>query len=169
MGGEGEIEVDGTVNGGIAAGSRLKPDADGYGIRALDSDDAYAIALDPATTKGVRVRVLIFWTQGAKVGAKASASATDAALTVAEINGRAYTVLLSANGTAALAVPGAEEVCAGTRITVKKTGTAGAVTITPAKGTIAGGATHTALDAQSDIATFTAIGTDWVLTSSNIA
>ena len=46
---------------------------------------------------------------------------------------------------------------------------ANAVTITPSGGTINGGANYTALDAVGDVATFVALGTDWVLANSTIA
>ena len=78
-------------------------------------------------------------------------------------------ITCSNNGVCALAVPGADTVPSGTRMKIIKSGTAGAVTITPASGTIAGGATHAALDAQSDLACFEAQGSEWVIYYSVIA
>ena len=103
------------------------------------------------------------------VFATTSASATTAALTAAQISGKVASITLSVAGVAALALPGAATVTAGTQVTVKKTGTVGAVTITPAAGTIAGASTHALITAQNDSCTFMALGTDWVLLNSVIA
>ncbi len=98
-------------------------------------------------------------------------SNTTGAITLANIisgNGYAY-VDMSYAGAAALAIPGAAAVPGNSRIRVLKSGSAGAITITPASGTIAGGATHTAIDATSDTAVFVAVGSDWKIEYSVIA
>jgi predicted RecA/RadA family phage recombinase len=99
------------------------------------------------------------------VGATSSATAiTLTAATMAPM----HTIIASAAGTQAVAIPAAAD-CAGYVFTLRKTGTAGAVTVTPADDTIASGATYTACDAQNDNATFAAIGTDWVLVRATLA
>lgn len=103
------------------------------------------------------------------VYATTSASSTTAALTAAQVSGKHAFITCSYAGAAALAVPAAATVTPGSTFTLKKTGSAGAITITPAAGTIAGGATHTAVDADGDVATFVALGTDWVLANNVIA
>ena len=97
----------------------------------------------------------------------ATSSATAITLTASTLK-PVHAIIASAAGTQAVAVPAAAD-CAGYQFTLRKTGTAGAVTLTPAAGTLAGGATHAACDAQNDFATFVAIGADWVLLSSVIA
>ncbi len=78
---------------------------------------------------------------------------------------RNISVIATKNGTQAFTLP-TIAACggAGAILFVRKTGTAGAITITAGSGnTIAGGATHATIDAQNDWAMFVAIGTGWVL------
>lgn len=107
--------------------------------------------------------------QGLQTSVYAVSSGTAITVTSAQVSGKTFTVIASAAGTQAVAIPGAATVVAGTVMIIKKTGSAGAVTITPGAGTIAGGATHAALDALNDVAMFVAVGTDWVLGPSVIA
>lgn len=96
-------------------------------------------------------------------------SASTITVTAAQLAGGTFTAIASAAGTQAVTLEGGATVKAGTRFVLRKTGSAGAVTITPTTGTIAGGATHTACDAQNDWAVFVSDGTNWVLESSVIA
>lgn len=96
-------------------------------------------------------------------------SASTITVTAAELANGTYTAIASAAGTQAVTLEGGATVKAGTRFVLRKTGSAGAVTITPTTGTIAGGATHASCDAQNDWAVFVSDGTNWVLESSVIA
>lgn len=95
---------------------------------------------------------------------------TSSASTTVEAHhfGNGYLSVRSTQSTSnALAIPAAASV-PGARIRVVRTVT-GACTITPASGTIAGGASHNSLDAANDWAIFEAVGTDWVVNDSAIA
>lgn len=69
----------------------------------------------------------------------------------------------SNNGTQAVSLISAALVPVGSKFKLEKTGTAGAVTITPTAGTIAGGATDATNDAQGDFSTYISDGTNWLL------
>lgn len=95
----------------------------------------------------------------------AAASAAAGAGTLAPTAARVITCIASAAGAQGITLP-TIAACggAGAVLWVRKTGSAGAVTITAGSGnTIASGATHVAIDAQDDWAQFVAVGTDWVL------
>lgn len=97
-----------------------------------------------------------------------SSSGTTITLTLADIVGGHLTLKTTSTSAIALAVPAASGLT-GCRITIIHSAGTNAITITPASGTIAGGSTHAALDAAGDLATFVAIGTDWVLENNKIA
>lgn len=130
---------------------------------------------DAAASAGVNVRLAPFCEAPIqfhkRLANSVTSSATAITLTAASFSTIAHTVIASAAGTQAVATPAlAEGIAQGQVLIVKKTGSAGAVTITAGTGTtIAGGATYATLDAQNDVAIFVFIGTDWVLTTNNIA
>lgn len=165
--GIGLLEVN-AASANIVAGDMLVPSTGGIGIKST-TGVGYAEALEPATADGVKIRVLIrSLNAGQRAVVVSSASATAMAVTAAQLAGGRVLAINTTAGVAALAIPAAASV-PGAELTLKKTGSAGAVTITPAAGTIGGGSTHTACDAQNDTATFVAVGADWVLTHSNLA
>lgn len=162
-----------TVN--IAPGDPIKCAASGLGEKAtIPGEKYFARAIDAASADGVLIEVIVeSGSVGFAAGLVSGASETDAdgtaEITQAELDGyNSYAITASYDGAVALAIPAAAN-NAGKFLFVNKTGTAGAVTITPASGTVAGGATHAAIDAQNDNALFQAIGTDWVIVSSSIA
>lgn len=78
---------------------------------------------------------------------------------------RVITIIASAAGAQGVTLP-TIAACggAGAILWVRKTGSAGACTLSAANGnTIVGGATHATIDAQNDWAQFVAVGTEWVL------
>ena len=104
-------------------------------------------------------------------------SAVTAVLTKADFMAPSFTLKLTVStaGTAAVTVPQATTFIApGAKLEFKKTGTAGAITITPtASNTVNGTTSHAACDAQNDLAEYnlTGVGTtaDWALGPSVIA
>lgn len=130
---------------------------------------------DSATT--VKVRLAPFCespNQGvAGLGTHSVSSASAVTLTVAtHFRNRAVcAVIASAAGTQAIATPAlAEIIPQGALLFVKKTGSAGAVTITAGTGTtIVGGATVADQDAQNDLSLYMFVGTEWLRVSSVIA
>lgn len=157
----------------IAVGDPLKADASGKAVKASTGENIIAIALDPATADNLLIRCAVVAPNSAVSSAATLASTvstTSGEVTAAQLNAAIHVFVNTTNASAtALAIPGAASVPNGRLLTVKRTGGANAVTITPAAGTIAGGATHTALDAVGDVATFVALGTDWVLANRTIA
>jgi hypothetical protein len=155
----------------IAAGDFLKVGTSaGILIKASTGETFCARALEPATVDGTEIKIQILVNgQSVVANSGSTISGASGSLTVADIDGKSYTLLSSNNGILALSIPGAASVAAGTRLIVRKTGTAGAVTITPAAGTIVGGATYAAIDAQNDHAEFIPVGTQWVILTSTIA
>lgn len=97
-----------------------------------------------------------------------SSSGTTITLTAADLVGGHCTLKTTSTSAIALAIPAAASYT-GCRLTVIHSAGTSAITITPASGTIAGSSTHAALDAAGDLATFVAIGTDWVLENRSIA
>lgn len=89
--------------------------------------------------------------------------------TIGDLWYRFTSIICSNNGVCALAIPGASNFPNGTRIRVKKTGTAGAVTITPAAGTIDGASSVNSQDAQNDLSEYIAVGADWARSYNVIA
>ena len=118
-----------------------------------------------ATTAYIRLAPFADELRTGVVGATSSATAiTLTASTIKPV----HTIIASAAGTQAVAIPAAAD-CAGYNLFLRKTGTAGAVTTTPSAGTIAGGANLATTDAQGDFVHLVAIGTDWVIVNSVIA
>jgi hypothetical protein len=167
--GPGMAEVLGnTVN--IAAGDSLKASTNGCLAKALPGELAIAFAEEPCTEDNADIRIFIQrHIAGDSSSVFTSITGASGSVTAAGLGIGGGAVFCSNNGVCALAIPGGASVRAGTRLIVYKTGTAGAVTITPATGTIAGGATHTAIDAQNDRAEFISDGTNWLITWSVIA
>jgi hypothetical protein len=162
------------VNGGttsIAAGDLLKVGtSDGVLVKASAGDVFAARALEAASSDGATIQVVILTGgQAAVLNAGKTIAGATGSLTQAEIDGRSFTLVSSNNGVLALAIPAANSVGAGTRLVVLKTGTAGAVTITPASGTINGAATYAAIDSANDRAEFIPVGNNWFILSSTIA
>jgi hypothetical protein len=157
----------------IAVGDPLKSDASGKAVKASTGENIVALALDPATADNLLIRCIVIAPNSAVSAAATLAltvSTTSGTVTAAQINAAVHTFVNTTNASAtALAIPGAASVPNGRILTVKRTGGANAVTITPAAGTIAGGASYASLDAVGDVATFVALGTDWVLSVRTIA
>lgn len=130
---------------------------------------------DAASSAGVNVRLAPFAEAPIQFHKRLANSVTSSAsaitLTAASFSTMVHTVIASAAGTQAVALPAlAEGIAQGTVLITKKTGSAGAVTITAGTGTtIAGSATHATQDAQNDSAIFVFVGTDWVFVPDLIA
>lgn len=155
----------------ITAPALLTTTAAGKAITATAGQKVNGVAMEDAAGDGSFLKVEVI--PPLQTGA-ANALIVDAtntiAVTAAQMGSAHTRVIASVAGAAALAIPGADEVPAGTPLTVVKTGSAGAVTITPGAGTIAGGATHAALDAQNDWGTIISDGvSDWKLAERVIA
>jgi len=152
------------VNGNsenIAAGDFLKPTTAGVGIKAGNGEVASAVALEPATADAVYIRVRIVprgLAANSVVTSATSSSATPTALTVADLRGGTYNLTLSYAGAVALTIPSAGTVQDGALLAIYKTGSAGAITITVAAGTIDShtNTTYAAIDADKDYALFRA-------------
>jgi hypothetical protein len=91
-----------------------------------------------------------------------TSSGSTIVVTEAQLAGGKFTAIASAAGTQAVTLAAAATCRQGTLFILYKTGSTGAVTITPTAGTVAGGATDAAADAQYDNAVYVASGTDWV-------
>lgn len=168
------LEVDGSGTS-IAAQDPLKANASGIGVKAASGENVIAFALEPSVASGDIIPVVVVGPNSAISTASrgfATVSTTSGTVTTAQLtNAMVYTVHCSNASATALAIPAAASVPAGTVLIVYRSGGATAVTITPASGTIAGGATHAALDAVGDVASFIAdvTGTTWLLGPRNIA
>jgi hypothetical protein len=154
----------------LVPGDPIKCDASGLGVKAqIPGERYFARAVGYAAANAVLLEVIVEnGTVPTGVGFQtltAITGATGGAITAAQLAAAQHSSLeMSYAGAAALAIPGAAPSNKGKRIRIVKTGTAGAITITPASGTIAGGATHAAIDADNDFATFQSDGvSDWVL------
>lgn len=166
------------TGGAIAAGDYLKPGTSGYGVLAAHGEVAGAKALDPATGAADIIRVEVH--PRTLAAYPPSDAVTDATATVT-LSGSAaiktikttakYVLTCSYAGVVAVAFPGASSIPAGIIIRVKKTGAGtDAITITPASGTIVGGATYASLDTVNDVAEFISDGiSNWALGSNDIA
>lgn len=157
----------------IAAGDPLKSDASGILVKGASTENIVAIALEPCTADGDEIRVMVV-APNSSISTVATLalteSTTSGTVTAAQISASQHVFVNTTHASAtALAIPAAADVPNGRLLTVKRTGGANAVTITPSGGTINGGANYTALDAVGDVATFVALGTDWVLANSTIA
>lgn len=97
-------------------------------------------------------------------------SATPTTLAAADFMSKTLVVIQSTAGAATVNLPAVATVPTGAVLIVRKTGSAGAITLDPASTeTIAGGATHTAIDAQNDFGIFLNTGAAWILVDSEIA
>lgn len=93
---------------------------------------------------------------------------TTIAITAAALLSPHLTVFTSSSSAIAMSIPAAASHL-GKHVTVVHSAGTSAITITPASGTIGGGATHTGLDAAGDRATYHANGTAWTIAYSTIA
>jgi predicted RecA/RadA family phage recombinase len=92
------------------------------------------------------------------------------ALAAQDFYGGHLTLVASVAGTATVTLPAVASTPIGKVLTVKKTGTSGAITLDPNDTEqINGGNTYTALDAQNDMADFINTGAAWLLGPNNIA
>lgn len=163
-----EVNANGAANN-IAKGDKLKPSTNGVLVKALPGDLYIAEAMEPATTDAAYIRVYIEQGVTSYQTQYTDASATPATVAATALGSGTAVIVASVAGIQTVNIPGGASVKAGTLILVKKTGSAGAVTLTPATGTIAGGATYATLDAQNDMAFFFSDGTNWLLGPNNIA
>lgn len=91
-------------------------------------------------------------------------------LTVADFKCARTTLLLSKNGTATVTLPAVASTTIGAILTLKKTGTAGAITLDGnSSETIEGATTHATCDAQNDTVTIQNTGAAWVVIADKIA
>lgn len=156
----------------IVAGDPITCGAAGVGVKATADDHVAAVALDPASADGVSIRVVL--TPNGKlpeVGTALTDATNSITLTAAQLTtGKLVQLTASYAGAVALAIPGAASVPRGHRLYLLKTGSAGAVTVTPAAGSIGDAATHATVDATSDYAIYESDGIgNWAIYSSNIA
>lgn len=135
----------------------------GYaGTAAAANNDV--IELIPYPTQGDLAGVVAATLNGYVVNATTSVTVLTAALGLVQT-----TILLSFNGTVALAIPGGDAALEGARLRIQRTANAGAVTATPADGTIGGAGTYALVAASGDWAEFVSDGTNWILIDSEIA
>jgi len=169
----GEVELD-KATGALVAGQRLywaPADSDVVGAPAITATAA-------ATTKFIGYAPRAYTSGAAKAGVLlapfAESGLTRFAITAAAgIGAAAFTgdVAVITNTTAgatALAIPAAASVV-GKFLHIKNIAGTNALTITPAAGTINGGANYNSIDAVGDRATFFATGTNWELITATIA
>lgn len=132
----------------------------------------YGVALAPVVSGATTViPVLIGISEPIVFGATSSRTTATEAVTIEQLNTLYLGLDCSFAGAVALAIPAAASVRPGTRLHIYKSGSAGAITITPAAGTINQGATHATIDADNDEATFEAdpLLNNWMLLGSKIA
>lgn len=150
---------------GLLSGSQLGGQPFGIALAAVGSG---------VTTK-IPVKIFAPPAAGAGVGGGALAdgasitSTTDESLTIAQLWNRFTQINASKSSAQALGIPGATNFPVGTRIRITRLVNASAVTVTPAAGTIAGGASTNTLDAVGDFSEFVANGTDWARSFNIIA
>lgn len=120
---------------------------------------------DVASPSTIKVHLQPYVVDGPKYFADAT---TTIAVAAADLKSGALTVFTSSTSAIALAFPAAASHL-GKVINVIHSAGSSAITITPASGTVAGGATYASLDAAGDRATFLAKGTEWVIIASTIA
>jgi hypothetical protein len=89
-------------------------------------------------------------------------SSTAAAITVTAND---YFILLTPGAATAVTLPNAATIQPGREYVIYKTAAAFTVTITPAVGTVDGGANTTLISGQIHAKTFTSDGTNWFITS----
>ena len=92
-------------------------------------------------------------------------------ITVADLLSGDLTLIVPHTAALTVALPSVASIPAGARLRVRKTSAdAAAVTLDAAGSeTIAGNATHAAIDANNDVAVFQSTGAAWVLVDSSIA
>lgn len=100
----------------------------------------------------------------AEEGRRHLTTAVTATLTAADFLSKLLTVTVSTAGTATLNLPAVATVPIGARVTLVKTGSAGAITLDGASSeTINGNTTYAAADAQYDTATLENTGAAWLI------
>lgn len=103
-------------------------------------------------------------------GTRYLTAADTVTLAVADFKSKRLVLTVSKNGTATVNLPAVASTALGASLTMKKTGTAGAITIDGSDSeTIDGATTHATCDAQYDVITIVNTGAAWVIQSSNIA
>ena len=103
-------------------------------------------------------------------GTRVLTDADDLALSANDLKSGDCVVIMSAADTSTLDLPAVADVPVGAKLTVKKTGSAGAVTI-DGNGAeqVNGAATYTAVNATGDSATIISDGTAWILLNNSIS
>lgn len=103
-------------------------------------------------------------------GTKYLTTAVTATLAAADFTSKDLVVSVSTAGTATITLPAVATIPVGANLTIKKTGSAGAITIdADASETIDGATTFAADDAQYDVITLVNTGTEWLMRSKFIA
>ena len=133
----------------------------------------FGVALAPVTSGSTTViPVLVGISEPIVHGSTLTARTTATeSITVEQLNALFATVDIQTAGVCALSIPAATSVRPGTRLQIYKSGSAGAITITPATGTINQAANLATVDADNDeiILTANTALNDWTISSSKIA
>ena len=168
--GIGRVKVNGGTNA-IAIASPIKSTTDGIGILAYWGDKAIAKSNGISSADGDIIPCQLgAFTVSTPLSTAITQAADPATVTRAQLFGKLTNITNTVDGTSTLNIPGAASVNAGTQIQITKTGTAGAITVTPAAGTINGTSTYILLDADNDTAVFESDGvSNWFIVSSVIA
>lgn len=165
----------GSVN--IAPGDPIKVGTGGKGVKAtVPGEEYFAVAQTAATANDAIIDVIV---ERGVVKSSLTGLGTlyvedadgTAEVTAANLAAADHVVIeLSVAGASALALPAASAANKGKKITWKKRGSAGAITATPATGTIDGASNHTAADALNDSVTVVSNGAgNWLIIAEKIA
>jgi len=157
----------------IVALDFLKPSTDGKLVLAAHGEPCVAQALEPSSTNDENILVMVLGPSIAAYppGSETDTGASPTTLTVAELKRKnGYHYISDTSGATTLNIPGAASMPPGYRLKITRTD-ASALTVDAATGTVAGSATHTALDANNDTMILIADteGDNWYIDHSIIA